>query len=140
MILAIHDNHLELKITKCEGPLYNIRFPWPSPPKKKAFMDLQWIPYFHLFTVTFGFPNSKKNSFRENYMREYDTSKLNSSFVYYTLHLWNIFSIYKQHPCIWGEVFLCKLICSDVVGLPTYDDIGKKYDCQVTIHILVAFS
>jgi hypothetical protein len=24
-----------------------------------------------LFTVTFGFPNSKKNSFRGNYMRKY---------------------------------------------------------------------
>ena len=30
-----------------------------------------WIVYAHLCTVTSGFPNSKKNSFRGKYMRKY---------------------------------------------------------------------
>ena len=30
-----------------------------------------WIVSAYLCTVTFGFPNSKKNSFRGNYMRKY---------------------------------------------------------------------
>ena len=32
---------------------------------------LQWIVSAHSCTVTFGFPNSKKNSFSGNYMRKY---------------------------------------------------------------------
>ena len=32
---------------------------------------LPWIVSAPLFTVTFGFPNSKKNCFRGNYMRKY---------------------------------------------------------------------
>ena len=33
-----------------------------------------WIVSTHLCTVTFGFPNSKKNSFRGNYMKKYSRS------------------------------------------------------------------
>ena len=34
-----------------------------------------WIVSSHLCTVTFGFPNPKKNSFRGNYMRKYYNNK-----------------------------------------------------------------
>ena len=35
-----------------------------------------WIVSAHLCTVTFGFPNSKKYSFRRNYMRKYGMRNL----------------------------------------------------------------
>ena len=51
-----------------------------------------WIVSTHLSTMILGFPNSKKNSFRENYMRKY--SNLHSFFD--LIHFRELWQKYKN--------------------------------------------
>ena len=61
-----HKNTQPLYIFKRENPQN-------SEPQNGPRSGLDYIA-LHLFTVTFGFPNSKKNSFRGNYIRKYSIS------------------------------------------------------------------